>query len=348
MTIHAEKFIKKVEKEKKKPKTVAYYLKILERFPVKIIKKFEKVLAIIDEEIKLDTSSSKCEPPYVLEIEMDKFQKAGLLASDAKKILGLLSYYLLIPKLPEENHKANLSKIEIYSPVNAFSFAIQDLAFKYPYEENLRNFKGAIEKAIASKATKKQKKKESISVKIAEMPELKIKGEARFQRTEDKKGFPHRLPAGTKWENIIIKFLDKENVLIKVNKFEHTTDYKEMGFEDKRGKGLRPNEQWVFLKVLAGQGGELIIKDPEAKDAYKKQKQFLLEALQSYFRIDYDPFFPYHSSPYKTGNSYKIKITLIPPPKTEDGWNDSDESDEKENDIMKGYKDLTPSVNDQR
>ena len=91
---------------------------------------------------------------------------------------------------------------------------------------------------------------------------------------------------------------------------------KEMGFIGK-GKIPNPDVQWEFLKVLSGLNGEISIKDKSAKVKYKKQKELLAKALQSYFSIDYDPFYPYRSSPEKSGESYKIKITLIPPPENE-------------------------------
>ncbi len=98
------------------------------------------------------------------------------------------------------------------------------------------------------------------------------------------------------------------------------------------GKGNipKPCEQWHFLRVLAQYNGELTIKDPEAKDKYKKQKQGLSETLRKYFSIDYDPFYPYQSCVEKGGNSYKIKLLLIPPPKQDlpkhhmDNDNDAD------------------------
>ena len=127
--------------------------------------------------------------------------------------------------------------------------------------------------------------------------------------------FPRKIPAGTQWHNVIIKFLDEENIEIHVKKLKHITNFKEIGMIGK-GKIPTPNEQWHFLKVLAKCYGEISIKDPEAKDKYKKQKQELTETLRNYFSIDYDPFYPYQSSPEKIGNSYKIKILLIPPPQT--------------------------------
>ena len=130
-------------------------------------------------------------------------------------------------------------------------------------------------------------------------------------KKDDKNKFPHKLPAGTKWENFTIKFENDENVFIQVKQFKHYANYKEMGFTG-RGANPGPSEAWVFLKVLAQVQGELTLKDTEARDKYKKQKELLAKSLQDYFSLDYDPFYPYRSSSEKSGDSYKIKITLIP------------------------------------
>lgn len=143
---------------------------------------------------------------------------------------------------------------------------------------------------------------------------LKVEIVAMPQKKEDREHkFPHKLPAGTIWENFIIKFLNDENVFIQVKQYKHTASYREMGFVGK-GNNPNPSEAWTFLKVLAQVNGELTLKDPKARDKYKKQKEFLAKSLKDYFSLDYDPFYPYRSSSVKSGNSYKIKITLIPPP----------------------------------
>lgn len=125
--------------------------------------------------------------------------------------------------------------------------------------------------------------------------------------------FPYKLPTGIHWNEIIIKFLNDENIEIHVNRIKHTTSYIDMGMIGK-GKPPKPNEQWIFLKVLAQYNGEITINDTEARDKYKMQKHLLSKTLQQYFSIDYDPFYPYHSTTEKQGHSYKIKLTLIPPP----------------------------------
>jgi uncharacterized protein Veg len=59
--------------------------------------------------------------------------------------------------------------------------------------------------------------------------------------------------------------------------------------------------------VLAKVGGELTPKDPEARDKYKKQKEFLAKTLQDYFTLDYDPFYPYQRNESYTSYDSKTK-----------------------------------------
>jgi len=163
------------------------------------------------------------------------------------------------------------------------------------------------------------------------------------ENKQDKNKFPYKLQAGTRWENFIIKFEDDENILIQVNKFKYNTNYKKMGFIG-RGTNPRPSEVWNFFIVLAKREGELTINDHEARDKYKKQKELLAKTLQDYFSIDYDPFYPYRSSLEKRGNSYKIKITLIPPPKNENGKAEVSEVNDDPLGIGEYMKENSPQV----
>lgn len=113
------------------------------------------------------------------------------------------------------------------------------------------------------------------------------------------------IPAGTMWENFIIKFIDDQKVLIEVVGKKEEADYKKMGFEDNRQS--KPDSQWVLLKLLSSHNGELSWNNNEAEEKIKKIKERLSKQLKNYFSIDYDPFYP-----YKNTKSYKIKITLIP------------------------------------
>jgi len=177
-----------------------------------------------------------------------------------------------------------------------------------------------------------QKTTEPIPIKIVEgkveVDGLKngLNSITKSTKQKDPQKFPYKLPSGTQWQNIAIKFEDEEKVFIQAKQYKLYTDYKEMGFVG-RGKNPNPSEAWTFLKVLSLVNGELTIKDAEAKNKYKKQKELLAKSLKNYFSIDYDPFYPYKSSPEKQGNSYKIKLTLIPPPDKNDIPSDEEDED---------------------
>jgi hypothetical protein len=164
---------------------------------------------------------------------------------------------------------------------------------------------------------------------------------AAAKKDDDRPKFPHRLPAGTKWEDMTIKFVDDENVYVQIKQFKEHVSYKDMGFVG-RGKNPDPSEAWVFLRILAQVGGELTIKDAQARDKYKKQKELLVKTLQNYFSLDYDPFYPYRSSTEKSGNSYKIKITLIPSDKQ--GQANANKNNNDDLGIEEEYKRQAPQV----
>jgi len=125
------------------------------------------------------------------------------------------------------------------------------------------------------------------------------------QRTKPKMPSSLKPPANTHWEDITIKFIDGHNVDIKFKDKKRRSDYKEMGFEDKKRR--LPNQQWDFLKLLAKSEGTLTWENSEANDSLKKKKQLLSQTLKVCFDIHEDPFLP-----YKQEKAYKIKITLIP------------------------------------
>lgn len=175
-------------------------------------------------------------------------------------------------------------------------------------------------------------------------PKIEVFGKVKLEGLENEKSenkFPKKLPADATWQNFIIKFEDDENVLISFRNFSHSANYKEMGLVGK-GKNPGPSEAWNFLKVLSLQNGEISIRDEEARDRYKKQKEILSNALKDYFRLDYPPFFPYKSSSEKEGNSYKIKLTLIPPPK--DNLEEKEEEEGDDFGIKESLEKQTPQV----
>lgn len=130
---------------------------------------------------------------------------------------------------------------------------------------------------------------------------------------------PIKLPPNTKWEHIVIQFIDNEKIKITAPKnFKHIADYREMGFEDKRR--IFPNTQWIFLRLLSLKKGYLswedlpkacnVIKEEDRKkliDQAKKKKQFIKKLFMAYFKINEDPFYDYNKK-----KGYQTKFNLLP------------------------------------
>lgn len=165
---------------------------------------------------------------------------------------------------------------------------------------------------------------------------------------------PIKLPSGTEWQDITIRFLDADNVEITTKDFLHTTNYKEMGFEDKNKK--MPDSQWGFLQLLSSSrfNGELSWEKLKEKTNFKenisvkemqtfrKKKQNLSDILKSYFQIQGSPFYNYTKE-----KAYKIKFALIRYPGQEDLIKPSEE-ELKEKDNKKFYEEQTSPQNDFR
>lgn len=146
---------------------------------------------------------------------------------------------------------------------------------------------------------------------ISKLPKLadrrrKTSIEKKLERQQERH-FPHRIPRGTRWENIYIIFKDTENVTIKTHNFTHETDFRKMGFKG-RGKD-EPSKQWLLLLLLSQNGGELTWKTIGADFRNKKRLELLNNEIKEYFRdVAEDPF-----SGYRRGYGYKAKLVLSPP-----------------------------------
>lgn len=120
-----------------------------------------------------------------------------------------------------------------------------------------------------------------------------------------------KLPPNTRWQDITMRFLDKDNIEITTKDFARTANFKEVGFEDKKTK--RPNLQWKFLQLLAMQKGELrwetdLDTSVKERDRFKKKVQILSDTLENYFQIKEPLFYSYRKE-----KAYRIKINLIRP-----------------------------------
>ncbi len=181
---------------------------------------------------------------------------------------------------------------------------------------------------------------EPLTVKIAGTVPVRIEGSANDITPKNPNHFPHKLPAGTTWNNITIRFIDSQKVSIRARQHEHETNYADMGFSDKRS--AKPDQQWALLHILALNGGEITWKTSEANKNFKKTKGLLSKALQSYFSILEDPFYPYHSkTDDKAKNSYKIRICIFG---HENESDDKSEENSTNDDIADFYKNETPQI----
>lgn len=148
--------------------------------------------------------------------------------------------------------------------------------------------------------------------------EKEIKEKQQYEKNSEsdmayKKSTSDKVDESTKWEEIAIQFMNGQEVIIKIKGkvWKHTT-CEEMGFINK--KNSQPNKQWQLLQLLSLQNGELswdgnrkLSLSRREMDTFKKKKQRLAEALQTYFGIQEDSFYE-----YKKEGSYKIKVLLIP------------------------------------
>lgn len=148
----SKKFLQKHERKKRQEKSEKYYVKLLDNFEEKTLKKMQKTLDVLNEELNLLNTSDQ-EPPYLVEIRHIKFEKAGLLVDDAGKILTLLrsDSYMALPPEPSAEQLPELtgSVFYIFAPINGWSTPIQDYAFEYPFQQNYKNLEGALRERLS-------------------------------------------------------------------------------------------------------------------------------------------------------------------------------------------------------
>lgn len=122
------------------------------------------------------------------------------------------------------------------------------------------------------------------------------------QTTENKQKSLFKLPKGAKWEDIEIKFRNKYDIEILVQKKSYGMfSNNNLGFCKTKTKDKRPDKQWEFLQKLSG----CISNQSEAttkhfsealntsKDNCFKIKQNLSKKLQKIFGISDEPFYNY-------------------------------------------------------
>lgn len=114
-------------------------------------------------------------------------------------------------------------------------------------------------------------------------------GAPQVQRCEGKEhaGKPFPTPAGAKWEDVRIRFVDGHTVSIKVQSVAKTCGYVEMGIVDRRN--AQPTKQWELLRSLAEGHGVLTWTSRDADRKNQKRREQLARNLREFFRIEGEP-----------------------------------------------------------
>jgi len=103
-----------------------------------------------------------------------------------------------------------------------------------------------------------------------------------------------KLPPGTEWEDLTLKFMNKFDIEIEANEFHYKTNNEEMGFIKKNSKDKKPNVAWQFLLQSSVDKGKYdfseIQKNTPKYEKCRKQKELTSKLLKECFGIKNDPF----------------------------------------------------------
>jgi hypothetical protein len=151
---------------------------------------------------------------------------------------------------------------------------------------------------------------EILEMRLREMKDLAIRTQPGKVRRVD----PFPMPAGALWKDVAITFIGEHRVQITVLNVTQTRNHAEMGFEDRRGGGGKPDSAWECLKLLAKSRGKIERPSDLIRPGWpkvEKQVQAVRERLRELFSIPGDPLPFRHRARYeaqfeiKLGNSTK-------------------------------------------
>ena len=112
-----------------------------------------------------------------------------------------------------------------------------------------------------------------------------------------------------KWEDLEIRFLSDERVQIFIRgRANNTRNFAEMGFEDLRGNGGKPNAAWHVLHTLAANNGISPDKVISGQQAIQKRMQQIRKVLGAQFGLPENPIRFVDGTGYVT--SFKITRSL--------------------------------------
>ncbi len=95
-------------------------------------------------------------------------------------------------------------------------------------------------------------------------------------------------PPDATWRNVSIRFTDSHTVLVRVKSVSKKCHYAQMEMANK--KSSKPTVQWDLLYSFAKERGVLDWSSRHAHRLNQKRREILARNLQSFFRIEGDPF----------------------------------------------------------
>ncbi|MBU0640955.1 MAG: hypothetical protein KKB50_18995 [Planctomycetes bacterium] len=94
-------------------------------------------------------------------------------------------------------------------------------------------------------------------------------------------------PAGARWQDVSIRFIDRHSVYVTVKGVYRTYHFAQMGMANR--KNAKPTVQWELLETFAEGRGLLDWRNRKASRKNQKRRENLAGDLKRFFRIDGDP-----------------------------------------------------------
>ena len=112
-------------------------------------------------------------------------------------------------------------------------------------------------------------------------------------------------PPNTTWEDVSIRFIDGHTVSIRAKSEHKVCHYTQIGMVNR--KNGSPTVQWELLRVFAEERGVLDWTSRQAHRRNQKRRENLAKNLQTFFRIEGDPF-----RVTEDGNGWQARFHLSP------------------------------------
>jgi hypothetical protein len=120
---------------------------------------------------------------------------------------------------------------------------------------------------------------------------------------------PLPTPEDALWKDVSLTLVSEYRVQIAIRSVTQTRNYSEMGFEDRRGGGGKPDSVWACLTLLAKSAGRIerpVDFNRRGWPKIEKQVQAIRARFRALFRISGDPLPFRNSSHYEA--EFKIKL----------------------------------------